>query len=307
MAKPKIGVIGAGIMGENHIRILSGLKDVSFAGFFDAKPERAAIISGKYSCKSFATLEDLLNQISFAVLATPTSTHFELASIILKKGIHLLVEKPLSLSYKKSLLLIDTAKRHKLFLSIGMIERFNPAITKLVSLLKNETVFGFDFKRFSPFPERIFDTSVIFDMMIHDLDLAVMLANSELESFRAQGVKSQSKFIDEANATLYFKNGVIAKIESSRIKNDKLRSLVVTTDKSIYDLNLITKSLVKRSFETLTDKVSIDIVARDQITSEIKDFLLSIAKNKPSISSAASTVYAQKIAEEVENKICSYR
>jgi len=142
-------------------------------------------------------------------------------------------------------------------------------------------------------------------MMIHDIDLACVLNKTGVATIKCSGKKVQSDKLDEASATLYFKDGMVAKIYGSRAKNDKYRFMQITTDHAIYDVDLLTKTLYKREFETLVNKTEIETHPADQITLEQKDFYSSIANNRKPKCPATQAVPVMKVAEEVEAKCLS--
>ena len=305
MAKVKVGIVGCGIMGGFHTKVASDLKEAKLIGIFDADAPRAQEIANKYATTNFESIEKLINEVDALIIAAPTSTHFELAKLALEKGRHLLVEKPLTLESATAELLAKLAEQKKLVLAVGMIERFNPAFSKAYSIVKREKILSFNIQRFSPFPERISDASVVWDMMIHDIDIALTLNKSGVDSIKAEGKKLLSGKLDEATSTIYFKDGTIAKISCSRAKNDKYRFMSIITDHSIYEVDMLAKKLFKRDFETLINKTEIEVLSADQIALEQKDFFSSIENNREPKSGASDAILAMKIAEEVELKCLS--
>lgn len=305
MAKIKVGVIGVGSMGENHLRIYSTLKEANLVGFFEPNPERAGEIASKYNCRAFPDLESLLNEVSAASLVNPTSLHFETAKKCLEKKVRLLVEKPLTATAAEAEELAGLAEKNKLVLAAGMIERFNPAFKKLASLVRHEHLLGLELKRFSPFPARISDASVVLDMMFHDIDLALALSRTEVASLKASGKKVQSDKLDEATATLYFKDGLIARIEASRVRTEKKREIVVTAERAIYTADLLNKRLYKRDFDRLTEKEEIEVQPEDQLTLELKDFLHAVGLGRDPKVPGRDSIAPIALAQEVEKLSCS--
>ncbi len=186
-----------------------------------------------------------------------------------------------------------------------MIERFNPSFQKAYSIIKHETILGLSFSRFSPYPDRISDASVVMDMMLHDIDLSLLLSASEVDSIRAYGNKVRSPFLDEAVATLYFKNGLIAKLEASRVNPEKKRMAIITTDKAIYEIDLLKKHIFQRQFSHISEKNEIPLVLEDQLTLELKDFMRAIIQSRPPKVSGIDSLLPIKIAQEVEKLSCS--
>ncbi len=304
MAKVKVGVIGVGSMGENHVRIYSTLKEAKLIGVFDNDLSRAKQIAEKYGTQSFDSIDTLLRGVEAVSVVTPTSTHFQVIEQCLNSSIHVLAEKPMAPTLAESEALVALAKKKKRVLGVGMIERFNPAFKKLQALVKHDLVLGMELKRFSPFPARISDASVVPDMMLHDIDLALALSRTEVDSMKASGRKVRTDRFDECSVTLYFKDGLIAKLEASRVKPDKLRMITVTTDKAIYEADLLNKKLSSRGFDNLPEKTVIEVGRDDQLSLELKDFLHAIDKGRAPKIPGEEALPAIKIVEEVERTAC---
>lgn len=300
----QIGVIGAGMMGENHVRLLSTIYGIKLAGLFDLDPARAAVIAEKYRTKAFATLPELIAAVEAIILVSPTSTHYELAKELIAAGKHLLVEKPLAATAAQAEELVQLAKEKGGVLAVGHIERFNPAFTELLKLIRKEKLLGIDIKRLSPFPERISDADVIQDVMIHDLDLLLaMRPNDEIESIKAEGKKVKSKNLDQVIATIYFQSGVIAKVEANRVFGSKTRRIVVASDNWLFDADLLTKQLYMRDLVKHIPTVH-HTKKNDQIFDELNNFIKAIKTGSPPLVDGEAGYKALKLAEEIK-KACS--
>lgn len=296
----KVGVIGAGFMGENHIRLISTIYGVKLVGIYDPDIERANDIAQKYRTKAFLSIDDLLSEVEAVVLVSPTSTHFELAKKILTAGKPLLVEKPLAATSAEALELIELAKQNNLPLAVGHIERFNPAYIELAKLIRKEKLLGIDIKRLSPFPERITDVDVIQDVMIHDLDLLLaLLPKDEIESIKAEGEKVKTKVFDRVVATIYFRSGVIAKVEASRVFGSKTRKIVIASDNWLFEADLITKQLYLRDLVRNIPSIH-HTKKNDQLLDELNNFFGTIKKGSDLIVDGAAGYRALKLAEEVK-------
>ncbi|MBI5699158.1 Gfo/Idh/MocA family oxidoreductase [Candidatus Saganbacteria bacterium] len=304
MNKIKVGVVGAGVMGDHHARIYSTLNEAKLIGLYDPDPARSGEVAARYGCASFPDIISLASSVDALSIASPTSTHYSIALDLLRAGKHLLIEKPIALDVQQAEELCSLAQERGLLVAVGMIERFNPAIIRAASLLKKEMLLGLTFKRFSPYPARIFDASVVMDVMIHDLDLALSLAGVELDSYRSSGRTVRSSTPDEAEALLYFKDGLIARVMASRVKDQKERSLQAITDRSIYEIDLLNKTVHVRSFSSLSDRSQVEVKAADQLTLELKDFLSAIAKGREPEVPCTAGLKALKLALGVENQIC---
>jgi predicted dehydrogenase len=295
----KIGVIGVGSMGKNHARVLADLPGVRLVGVADSSRELAESSGSHLDIPWYDDYRQLLPEVEAAVVVTPTSTHYEIAQECLAAGKHLLVEKPLTGASSLARSLVSLAQEKNLSLAVGMVERFNPAFAKLLKEIKGEKIIGIDIKRLSPFPERITDTDVVFDMMIHDLDLFLQLYPEEIVEIKAKGEKLRTKKFDRMVATFTHKNGTISRIEASRVFGSKTRKITVTTDRALYEADLLNKQVYIRDFSSPTPS-TVPVKPVDQLTEEHKDFLASIKEGRPSLSPGSAFIRSLELTEEVE-------
>lgn len=306
--KLKIGVIGAGMMGDHHARIYSTLPGVKLAGITDVDEERGKAAAEKYKTKFFPSIDSLLEKVDAVTISTPTSTHFEISTKVLDAGKHLLVEKPLAKTAEEGERIVALAKEKNLILAVGLIERFNPAFLALKRILIKERPLIIDFKRFSPFPERISDVSVVFDMMIHDIDLAFDLARAEIKEFKAEGRKERTKFLDQAFVNIFFDCGLIVNIEANRVHDKKERSIRLNCEDKNIEVDLLNKKVFKTFLPDLNLPLApvppkrVPVLIADQLTLELKDFVVSIKRGGSPQVSGDDGLRALKFALEVEKK-----
>lgn len=298
----KVGVIGLGIMGNYHARILSALPRTKLAGLADIDFERAQSASQQYKAPAYDDYQKLLPEVEAIVLATPTKTHYKIGKSCLLAGKHLLIEKPFCGNSQEAKELTVLAKDKNLVLAVNLIERANPAFQKLRQLLKNEKIHGADFRRYSPYPERITDTNVIFDMMIHDLDLQNLILPQEIESIKASGEKTKSKNLDHVIVTITYKSGVISRIEGNRNFGVKTRKITVTTESRLIEADLLNKSVYIRDFSTPIPS-TVPIRQTDQLTEILKNFISVIKGKSTPIASGKDGLQALSLAERIE-KLC---
>ena len=223
MRRLRLGVVGVGYVGELHARKYASMEDIDLAGLADIDFERAKDIARKYNTKAYNTHSELLSDVDGLSLAVPTTSHFEIGHDILTHGTHLLVEKPITLNLGDADRLIEIAKRNHTILQIGHIERFNPAVVKMESLL-SEPIF-IESHRLNLFTKRGTDVDVVLDLMIHDLDIILHLVDSEINEIDAFGTPVVSDKIDIANVRIMFANGTVANLTASRISNESLRMI----------------------------------------------------------------------------------
>jgi len=297
----KLGVIGVGSMGRNHARIAAGLAGVKLIGVADLSASAAEETGKTIGVPFYTDYHQLLPYAEAICIATPTQTHFEIAQECLNAGKHLLIEKPFTGDQSNARQLISLAAKKELILAIGLIERFNPAFQKLIKEIKGEKLIGLDIKRLSPYPERIADTDVVLDMMFHDIDLLLSIVREEISSVKAKGEKIRSKLLDRVIATITFSNGIIARIEASRVFSSKTRNICVTTEKSFIEANLLNKTIYVRDFSTPTPS-SLPIKAADQLTEELKDFIVSIKSRKQPTVSGEDALKVITLAEDIRKK-----
>lgn len=280
----KFGVIGAGAMGKNHGRIASTLAGLNLVGMADLNLLSAEEFAAALKIKAFGDYKELLPLTEALSIATPTLTHFSIASDCLNAGRHVLLEKPFTGSAATARSIINLAQQKGLVLAAGLIERYNPAFQRLLKEIKGEKIIGVDIKRLSPFPERIADTDVIFDMMLHDLDLLLQIVPDEIIDIRAKGEKIRTKMIDRAIVSLTHKSGTISRLEASRVFGSKTRKITVTTERFLIEADLLNKTIYIRDFSSPTPS-TLPVKPVDQLTEELKDFIKSIKqKGVPAIS-----------------------
>jgi len=247
MDKVKVGVIGVGSMGKNHVRSYASLKHVcDLVGVYDIDQKRAHEMAKSYGVKSFSAVEDLLQEVEAVNIATPTTTHYDIALQAIDAGKHILIEKPITNKIDEANEILKRAKDKKLIVQVGHIERFNPAIKALPEMLKGEKIVAIDVQRMGPYDPRIDDTDVIQDLMIHDIDVVSSLIDSEIVNVNAfaRSVASE-KHMDFAVANYQTEDDVIVTLTSSRATNKKVRKMAITTEKSFIELDYLGRKITR--------------------------------------------------------------
>jgi predicted dehydrogenase len=217
----RVAVIGVGHLGQHHARLLASIEGVELVGVCDTNRSRADDVTAKFGGQSFADVRDLVSRVDAVTIAAPTVSHVGLALPFLEAGIATLVEKPIASSVEEAERLIDTAQRGRALLATGHTERFNPAVAAAFPLIEEPRFI--EIHRLGTFPERSLDIDVIFDLMIHDLDLLLTVVKSEVASVEAVGVNVLTPKADIANARLRFASGCIANLTASRISRERVR------------------------------------------------------------------------------------
>ncbi len=219
----KIGVIGTGHLGKFHLNNWIEIPDVTVVGFYDTDEANAKLVSEKYKLKRFDTTEELLDNCDAVDIVAPTTYHYELCALALRKGKHVFVEKPLTNTMEEAKALLKLAVESNLKFQVGHVERFNPAFVALKDY-KLEPMF-IEVHRLSQFNPRGTDVSVILDLMIHDIDIILHLVKSNVSYISANGVVVLSDTPDIANVRMEFDNGCVANLTSSRISMKKMRKM----------------------------------------------------------------------------------
>lgn len=224
--KIRAAVIGVGHMGQYHVNIYSELNDVELVGVCDASRERAEEIASKYDTDAYTDHNELLDKVDVVTIAVPTSLHYEVSKPFIENGIHVLLEKPIANTLEEATELFELADSKLVHLQIGHVERFNGAVQEIKKVIKDPLVL--EFRRVGPFTGRISDAGVVMDIMIHDIDIALNLIDSKVKSIKAVGGQAYTDREDFASCQLLFENGCLANFISSRVTQEKVRTLAIS-------------------------------------------------------------------------------
>lgn len=222
MSALRVAVVGVGHLGKHHARLLGTMPGVTLVGVADTNGARAAEIAASAGTTAYADWQGL-PAVDAVTVATPTESHLAVAEGLLARGVHVLVEKPLARSVDEADRLIAVAAARGVRLAVGHTERFNPAVTAARPLLHAPRFI--EAHRLGTFPERSLDIDVVFDLMIHDLDLLLSIVGEPVVSVEAVGVPVLTPRIDIANVRLKFAGGCIANLTASRISRDRVRKI----------------------------------------------------------------------------------
>ena len=219
----RIAVIGAGYLGRHHARLLADLDGAHLTAVVDIEPERAAAAAEKTGATAFSDYRELLGEVDAVTVAVPTERHREVALPFLERGVAVLVEKPIARSLAEADEMIAAARAASAVLAVGHTERYNPAVSAVLPLVSSPRFI--EVHRLGVFPDRSLDIDVVFDLMIHDLDIILAMVKSEVTAIEAVGVAVLTERYDIANARLRFANGCIANVTASRISRDRVRKI----------------------------------------------------------------------------------
>tara|TARA_B100001027_G_scaffold24781_1_gene14613 strand:+ start:194 stop:1156 length:963 start_codon:yes stop_codon:yes gene_type:complete len=265
----KVGIVGAGHLGEIHLKLMLSSTYFDLIGFYDTNQEKADLISKKYKVKFFDSLKGLSKDIEAVVICTPTIHHHTTATFFLKNNIHVFVEKPITTNLKEAIELVQLAKDNNLVGQVGHVERFNGAFTKVKNLLNPMFI---EAHRLSNYPARGTDVSVILDLMIHDIDIILSIVKSKVLNVSANGTNIISNSPDIANARIEFENGCVANLTASRISLKKMRKMRIFQSDSYIsiDFDKSKSEIVSIVDYSNNDKYAITIHNSEGIEKEIK-------------------------------------
>jgi predicted dehydrogenase len=221
MKRIRIAVVGVGHLGQHHARLLAAMPQVDLVAVVDTDPQRGAEIAAKCGTAAHTDASTLVGNVDAAIIATPTTSHVEMALPFIEAGAAVLVEKPLAASVAEADRLVEAAAARGGLLAAGHTERFNPAVAAASALISDPRFI--EIHRLGTFPDRSLDIDVIFDLMIHDVDMLLAVVGSDVVSVEAVGVNVLTPRVDIANARFRFASGCIANVTASRISRDLVR------------------------------------------------------------------------------------
>lgn len=233
--KIRVGVIGTGHLGQHHARNYYENPRCDLRMVCDTNPSQLKKIASNFKAKAVTDFKELVGEVDAVSIATPTSTHFEVASTLLENGIHCLVEKPICTTVIDAAKLTSLARKSNLVLQVGHIEHFNLAVQKFKEILTTPRFI--ECHRQGPFDPRVKDVGVVLDLMIHDIDIIMRIVNSPIKSIESAGVAILTNKEDIANARLKFESGCIANVTVSRVTPKPLRKLRVFQDDAYISLD----------------------------------------------------------------------
>lgn len=241
----RVAVVGVGQMGGHHLRVYDELKNVELAGLYDPDTDLARKTADQYGCVAFQDLEAVAANVDAASVCSPSVTHREVGVSLLEQGVHCLIEKPLAATEVDCLALVEAAERSGAKLLVGHIERFNPAVQQLSRMLSTGArVYAIEARRLSAVSKRITDVDVVADLMVHDLDILLSLVNEPVTDVTARGVYTgKADSADYVTALITFEGGGMAQVTASRITQNQVRELQVTTDHGLISIDYVNQTL----------------------------------------------------------------
>ncbi len=304
-SKLRVGVIGVGSLGQWHARIYSEMEDVTLVGVFDADVLRAAEIAERYGTDPFDQVTSLAEAVDALSIVVPTHLHHEVFLQVLPFHVHMLVEKPISSTYEEAADMVQQSDARNILLQVGHVERFNPVMTFLREHLTRARFI--EATRLAPYPPprenappRGTEVSVVLDLMIHDLDIILRIANSPVKGIHATGVAVLSPTEDIANARIQFENGCVANVTASRISQDKLRKIRVFQDETYLSLDYMAQAgqLCRRTASGI-EAMPVPIDKSEPLAAELRSFVDCVKQRRDPVVTARHGTEALQLAIEI--------
>jgi predicted dehydrogenase len=304
MKRLRVGVVGVGHIGKNHARLYADLPAAQFTAIHDTNQATARRLAEEFSVVAAASLEEFSELVDAVSIATPTSTHFEIARELLSRGKHLLVEKPIAENTAHATELAELAAARGLVLQVGHVERFNPVLSALEKRLTNPRFI--EAHRLSPYPNRSTDIGVVLDLMIHDLEIILHLVRSPVKTIDAVGVPVMGRGEDIANARLRFENGCVANITSSRISPEQMRKIRVFQENAYLSLDYQNQSgeMHRRTEKGIT-REEVEIEREEPLRRQLASFIECAQTGRAPKVSGFQAAAALELAVEITKRIAS--
>ncbi|HEV2424650.1 MAG TPA: Gfo/Idh/MocA family oxidoreductase [Terriglobia bacterium] len=301
-----VAVIGAGEHGRHHARAFRDLPQADLVGVYDSRPERAESLATELGCRAFPSLDETLAAAKAVSVVIPTTVHAEVVHRAFDAGVDVLVEKPISRTVAEAAELVERSEREQRILQTGHLERFNPGVVA-AKKVTHDPMF-FEVHRLGVFSSRSLDVDVVFDLMIHDLDLLLWMVESEVSDVRAVGLPVLSDKVDIANARVEFANGAVANLTASRASTERVRKFRYFQPSEYISIDFTRRDALVISVDRSGATPAIgfrklDTDPADPLRSELDAFLESVRTRRPPPVSAREGMAALALAERVMNCI----
>jgi predicted dehydrogenase len=302
----RVAVVGTGDFGRNHVRVYRQLEGVELVGVVDADVERAQRVAEEFATRVLPGLDGLSGKIDAASVAVPTVHHANVASRLLEQGIDVLVEKPIAASLAEADLLVAAAGRNGRILQIGHLERFNPGILAALPVVNRPLYF--EVHRLGVFSPRSLDVDVVYDLMIHDLDILMAMVGEPVTGIRALGIPVVTDKVDIAHARLEFASGAVANLTASRVSVERVRKLrffqhqeYISVDYSRRDAMRI--RVLEPGPQPKFDFQQLPVTSQEPLEGELRAFLDSVRTRNPPVVDGPAGRRALELADRVMQEI----
>jgi len=287
LSRLRVGVVGVGYLGKHHARILSSMPGVELVGVVDTNMKRATEVAAEHGGRPMLDVRELDGRVDAVTIAVPTEKHLEIARPFLRAGLPVLVEKPMAASLAEADEMIAAAAKADTRLAVGHTERFNPAVAVAREHLTDPRFI--EVHRLGVFPERSLDIDVVFDVMIHDLDVILSVVKSDVTSIDAVGVPVLTEKFDIANVRLRFANGCMANLTASRISRDRVRKIRFFQPQAYLSIDYGAQKVEKYTLDRILGIPKINggelpVTNEEPLARELADFVDAVkAKRAPMV------------------------
>jgi predicted dehydrogenase len=303
MSRVKAAVIGVGYLGRFHAQKYAAMEDVEFVGVVDTDFERAKTVAAEVGTKAYASVDDLPSGVQAVSVSVSTTAHAAVAIPLLKKGVAVLVEKPIAGQLDEARAIIDAAKEGNAKLQVGHLERFNPALASLAHEIKKPIFI--EAHRISPFKARGTDVDAVLDIMIHDIDIILSLVPSTVSSIEAVGVPVLTDAIDIANARIRFESGCIANVTASRVSAETMRKIRIFQNNSYISIDFAKASVDVFTLDAQRQIAHNRLVMSesDALAAEIRSFVDAVKGISPVKVDGEAAYSALKVAYTIKDSM----
>lgn len=280
--KLKVGLVGAGVQGQRHARILSELSSAEFVGVADLDEKRAKETAAAYGTEYYTDASKLIGKADAVSIVVPSIFHRKSAVPFLEKGVHCLIEKPITVDLKEADDIISAAKKGKAKVMVGHVERFNPAVRELRKILEGEKIIQIEARRYGPFMGRATDAGVILDLMIHDIDVIRYITGSEPNEIYSMGGKIKTDKEDFATSVMRLRNGTVAFLSTSRVTQKKVRDLYIMCEDMFIEADYLEQSvnIYRRSMPSFAVKGGEAVYKQENVIEKVDVFKQEPLKNE---------------------------
>lgn len=312
MKQIRVGVAGTGKMGFYHCTKLKQMKNVNFIGIYDKDLKRAETISKTFQIKAFHSFSDLLKNIDAIIIAAPTPFHFSLVEEAIVNNKHVFVEKPMTTTVEEADKIAALLKNENVKFQVGHIERFHPAIQKIHQHIQLDKIMNIEAKRLA-YTDRIKDTDVVLDVMIHDIDIILSLIKNPIKRISAEGIQIRDEVkYDTVSAILLFENGIVANLLASNISHEKVRQFIIYEEEKVIKTNylirkqqLIMNEFTHSHFPKGTENIvaNVPLPYTDPLFEELQHFFDCIYKDKKPLIGVEEGKEAVKVALQIKQSL----
>jgi predicted dehydrogenase len=299
----RVAVVGVGEFGQNHVRVWSEIEGAELAGIVDLNAGRAQKVAAEFGTRVITSVDALANaRIDAVSLAVPTKEHARVGCRILDAGLDLLVEKPMAASLDEADRLIASAKGSGRILQVGHVERFNPAVVAAQKVVSRPLFF--EIHRLGVFTPRSLDIDVVYDVMIHDLDILLALVNAPVVDLKAVGIPVITDKVDIAHARVEFATGAVANVTASRVSTERIRKMRFFQEHEYISLDFTRRDALRIRVQPGSPQPEIGFeklpaTPEEPLRAELRAFLEAVRTRKAPIVDGAAGRAALELADRV--------